>query len=109
MDEKVMAVLQQEGFIDKFLEIEDPEEVQKLFAENGIELTKDEVMAIGKGLAQEFAEEGEELDEDDLDDVAGGSASAIVGAVVSGVCYVVKNARRIDRAVRRFFRRLARW
>lgn len=105
MDEKVMAVLQQEGFVDKMFSLENPADVQALFAENGIELTVDEVKAIGRGLAQQLAEEGEELNEDDLDDVAGGSATAIVGAIVEGITYIVRNARRIGRAIKDFFRR----
>ena len=104
MNEKVMAVLQQEGFVDKLLELEDPADVQALFKENGIDLTIDEVKAIGRGLNQQFAEEGEELSEDDLDDVAGGSAAAIVGAIVEGVTWVVNNSRRIKNFFRRVFR-----
>ncbi len=102
MEEKIKAVMAEEGFVEKLMECQEPEQVQALFAEKGVELSLDDVMAISKGLSAAL-EDGEELDEDALDSVAGGSATlAIVGAVVSVVTTVVKNWRSIKNWFRRW-------
>ena len=103
MEEKVQAILQKEGFVDKLLACQEPEEVQKLFAAEGLELSLDEVKAVGKGLDAAF-NDGEELDEDSLDSVAGGSA-ALAMAIVSGVVTVVKLVKDNWRSIKNWFRR----
>ena len=106
MEEKIQEVLAKEGFTEKLLACEEPEQVQALFAAEGIELTLDEVKQVGAGLNAALAE-GDELDEDSLDSVAGGVAiSAVAGAIVTGVTLLAKVPwRRVGRALKRFFSR----
>ena len=64
---KLMA---NEDFVKEMLAKETAEDVQKIFAENGVELTLEEVDEVAKNI---FATETEgELDEAALEDVAGG-------------------------------------
>ena len=106
MEEKIKEIMAKEGFADKLLACEEPEQVQELFAAEGIELTLEEVKQIGAGLNASLAE-GDELDEDALDGVAGGVAvSAIVSGIIVGVQLLAKVPwRRVGNALKRFFRR----
>ncbi len=106
MEEKIKEVLAKEGFVEKLLACEEPEQVQALFSAEGIELTLDQVKQIGAGLNASLAE-GDELDEDALDSVAGGVAiSAIVGGIITGIEVIAKVPwRRVGRAIKNFFRR----
>lgn len=70
-------------FVVKMLSQETPEDVQKLFAENGIELTLDDVRVFGEALAE--AENKDELSAADLENVAGG---VIAAATVWGIIKV---------------------
>lgn len=105
MQEKINEILNKEGFVDKMLACEEPEQVQALFRAEGVELTLDDVKAVGASLAS-MASEGDELDEDSLDAVAGGS-SDIASMIVSGLTACVKAVpwRRIGRSIVRWFRR----
>ncbi len=105
MQEKINEILNKEGFVDKMLACEEPEQVQALFRAEGIELTLDDVKAVGASLAAMSAE-GDELDEDALDAVAGGS-SDLAGMIVSGLSACVNAVpwRRIGRRIVNWFRR----
>ena len=46
MEEKIQAILAEEGFVEKLMDCEEPEQVQALFAEKGVELSLDDVMGI---------------------------------------------------------------
>ena len=101
MEEKIQAILAEEGFVEKLMDCEEPEQVQALFAEKGVELGLDDVMGISKGLKAAL-DDSDELDEDSLDSVAGGSVTvAVIGAVVTGVSLVVRHWR----SIKNFFRR----
>ena len=63
MKEKINEILAKEGFVEKMLACEEPEQVQALFAAEGIELTIEEVKAIGRGL-ELASTEGDELSEE---------------------------------------------
>lgn len=77
MEEKIKALVEDQVFVNKTLSCQEPEQVQALFAENGVELSLEEVKAIGQGLAAMSESDGE-LNEDDLEGVAGGSLKSIM-------------------------------
>ena len=60
------------------------EDVQKLYSENGVELTIEDVREIGRVLN---SLDNEELDAEDLDNVAGGIA--ISGAICWGIAKAI--------------------
>ena len=122
--EKLQELLKDEAFAKELLTKEEPEDVQALFEANGVELSLDEVKAIGDALdkvasGEITAEQIEktangELSEDDLAEVAGGelatlTACAIIfagsvivgGSIGAGTAAVVEN---FD-SIKRFFRR----
>ena len=105
MEEKIKEVLAKEGFVEKMLECEEPEQVQALFAAEGVELSLEDIKAVGQSLNMSLSE-GDELDEDDLDAVAGGS-SGVVGIIVDAVVGIVKsvNWRSVGRRIANWFRR----
>ena len=78
----VEKVLEDKEFVEKVLSLEEPEDVQKAFEEKGINLSLDDVNALGNALK---ADEGDELNESSLEDVAGGSAVAVIGLVAAGL------------------------
>ena len=104
MQEKITELMAREGFAEKILECEEPEQVQALFAAEGVELSLEDVKNIGRALATATAE-GDELDEDSLDAVAGGSAADYIVPIVDASEAVYKAARSAYRALRRWFRR----
>lgn len=75
-----------QAFAEKVLAMTEPEDVQKAFAEKGIELTLEDVKAIGKKLSE--TADGE-LNEDALEDVAGGVITGITVAAVIGCVVAV--------------------
>ena len=81
-ESKLKELLSNEEFMNKILAMEEPENVQKAFKEEGLELTMDEVKALGAAFTK--AAEGKELSEEDLDNVAGGTGAICFG-VVTGV------------------------
>ena len=50
MEEKIKEVLAKEGFVEKMLECEEPEQVQALFAAEGVELSLEDIKAVGQSL-----------------------------------------------------------
>ncbi len=70
--EKLQALLSDKTFAEGLAGKKEPEDAQKYFAENGLELSHEEIMGLGKMLNQLSAKNGE-LSEDELADVAGGS------------------------------------
>lgn len=107
MEEKVKELVADQGFVDKLLSCEEPEQVQALFAENGVELTLDDVKSIGQGLEKTLSS-GEELSEDDLEAVAGGVAAVVVVGIIGAIASIFSGtmtlAANFDR-VKDFFRR----
>lgn len=74
LNEKWIPVFENEELAMKVIPLQ-PEEAQKVLAENGYEFTLDEIVAAGEELYQmrERMNTSGELTEDDLSDVAGGS------------------------------------
>ena len=94
--EKIQELMKNEEFTKKLLSMENPEDVQDLFEDNGVELTLDEVKQIGLTLDKFFSGEitaeqleqtaNGELSEEDLEQVAGGVIlAAIATVVISGI------------------------
>ena len=69
--EKLNALLNSEAFEQEMAMVNSLEEMQALFARNGVELTSEEIVALCKQI-NVLACEGE-LGEDDLEDVSGGA------------------------------------
>lgn len=68
------ALLEKEDFLEKLKAIENDEECQKLFAENGVELSLEDIQLMVKESAQASGENGE-LSADELENVSGGSVT----------------------------------
>jgi len=77
--EKMQELFKDEKFVEALAGAQSPEAVQALFANNGLELTIDEIMTLKAQLKQEA---GEELDDDELALVAGGVT--IIGSLEGG-------------------------
>ncbi len=80
---KFNQLMEDKEFVMKMLGQESEQAVQKLLAENGVEMTIEEVDALGATMNQYFEKlNSDELDEDSLENVAGGFAITL-GAGVS--------------------------
>ncbi len=69
--DKIEMLLQDEAFLDKMQDATSIEDLVKLFAENGVEITAEEVRDLAVQ-ARSYAHGADELDADALDSVAGG-------------------------------------
>jgi hypothetical protein len=74
-EERIKEIFSDEAFVKELFSKEDPEEVQKMLADKGIDLSIDEIVTLKDMLEKKLqqAQNGEELAEDDLEEVAGGS------------------------------------
>ena len=79
LNAKWIPVFENEELIMKVVPMQ-PEEAQKVLAENGFEFTIDEILEAGKELyaLRESLNNGGELSEDDLEAVAGGGWLKVV-------------------------------
>lgn len=85
MTEKINELFQDETFVENLLSKETDIEVKALLAENGVEISLEEISAIKKTVEARL-ENDSELSEDDLENVAGGSdVSDIITGVVDGL------------------------
>lgn len=69
---KLEELMKDEAFLDAIFSKESSEEVQKLFAEKGVELTMEEIDGLAAAILQASQEQNGELSVDTLDSVAGG-------------------------------------
>lgn len=82
---KFQELINDEAFIKKAFCVETVEEVQAAFAEQGVEISPEELFAIGDAVSVAVSGNGE-LSEDALDAVAGGVIEwIVVGKVVVAV------------------------
>ncbi|MBQ9480084.1 MAG: hypothetical protein IJU71_11100, partial [Selenomonadaceae bacterium] len=79
--EKITALMQDEAFVKELVGQEDVEDVRKLFASKGVELTVEQIDEIRKGVAARVGDGDEELSDDQLENVSGGFADAITGVI----------------------------
>ncbi|MBR3630153.1 MAG: hypothetical protein IKN55_06745 [Oscillospiraceae bacterium] len=91
-NEKLKAVLSDEAFVNTLLEAGSEEEVQKLLADKGVEMSAEEIRAAGT-LLSKVADgqtdlstleklQSDELDDDALELVAGGISGAEIGGMI---------------------------
>ena len=81
--EKLNTLLEDEVFLNKILNAENPEEVSALFAENGITLSVKEVEILRSRLE---SADNNELSEDQLENVAGGAVDFdLIDDIVKGI------------------------
>lgn len=82
---KFQELINDEAFVKKAFCVDTVEEVQAAFAEQGVEITPEEIYAIGDAVSAATAGDGE-LYEDALDAVAGGVIEwIVVGKVIVAV------------------------
>ena len=85
--ELAKKAMEDKAFVEKLLTLEAPEDVQKAFADKGVELTMDEVKLMGQMLTSE--KNDGELNADQLDAVAGGIALATISAIIGGIAVII--------------------
>ena len=85
MQEKLNAFLEDEAFLNKMLNAENPEQVSALFAENGITMSAKEVEILRSRLENA---DGGELSEDQLENVAGGVDLDLIDDVLNSIVKV---------------------
>lgn len=89
MNEELIKLFQNKAFVEKTAACETVEEVLALVKAEGVEVTREEFDSVMDAIAEiNGAQEGE-LDEAELDQVAGGLATAIVVALISAGAAVV--------------------
>lgn len=69
--EKFKELMDNKEFVQKMMAQDTPADVQKLFVENGVDATMEDVMKLAKAL-EDYADKDDELAVEDLDEVAGG-------------------------------------
>ncbi len=74
MEEIIRLVLEQDGFAALLLDCPDTEQAQEMLASQGLELSREEIQGMGRGLRNALCG-ADELDEDALDEAAGGLAA----------------------------------
>jgi len=84
MTEKIAALANDEEFVNSLLTMDDNAEVQKAFAERGVDLTVEQIDQMAE---MAFGKNGE-LNESDLENVAGGflAEAAIVCSGIALFC-----------------------
>ena len=85
MQEKLNALFEDEAFLNKMLNAENPEQVSALFAENGITMSAKEVEILRSRLENA---DGGELSEDQLENVAGGVDLDLIDDVLNSIVKV---------------------
>lgn len=82
--EQLKKLMENEKFVREIVAMEEPEDVQKAFAEKGFTFSIEEINQIAR---MAFAEDSDELSTDELETVAGG-----IG-VVEGICIVAAGVK----------------
>lgn len=80
--EKITALMEDREFVAQIAAMEEPEDVQKAFADRGVDFTLEEINFIAN---QVMSGNSEELDEAQLEAVAGGVDPVTVIVVVCGL------------------------
>ena len=89
LNEKWVPVFENEELALKVVQMQ-PEEAQKVLAENGFEFTMEEILEAGKELyAMRDNQKADELNEEDLEQVAGGLKMGTVKTITKCVGYAL--------------------
>lgn len=86
--EKVREVMNDKAFVTRVLQMEEPVDVQKAFADKGVELTLGQVEAIGKAISRQGGDD--EISVSELEGVSGGIALETIIVIVGGLTIAVK-------------------
>lgn len=92
--EKIKELMNNAEFVAKITAMEEPEEVQNAFAEQGIEFTLEQINQIAE---MAINNDAEELNEDALDAVAGGILAEIA-IVASGIALFANTMAEVNKA-----------
>ena len=76
---KFEELIKDKDFSESIIKMETPEEVQKAFAEKGVEISKEEVQALGAIINKVCEKKGAALSEEDLNEISGGSFAENLG------------------------------
>lgn len=79
---KASALLEEEAFLEQLKQAEDDAAVQKLFADNGVELSLEDIEKMVEESA--VAAKSGELGEDDLENVSGGILVTLACFAIGG-------------------------
>lgn len=82
--EKLNELLSSESICDKLLAAENAAEARAVLAENGLDMTEEEVNALGQyvaSISKKLIENGGELAEEDLEKIAGGILTETVSVI----------------------------
>ena len=78
-------LLKDKDFSESIIKMETPEEVQKAFAEKGVEVSKEEVQALGAIINKVCEKKGAALSEEDLNEISGGGIGDVAEAFGCGL------------------------
>lgn len=82
---KFAKILEDKEFVESIFKMETPEEVQKAFADKGIEISKEEVQGLGTIINIMCEKKSEVISEEDLNAIAGGDLGDIAGNFYFGM------------------------
>lgn len=85
MNEKMNELLSNQEFVEKLMSLETESEVQDMLAENGVDLSVEQIAMIKKGVASQLTE-SDELSDDALETVAGG---VDIGGIIESVAKAI--------------------
>ncbi len=94
--ETLKSLMADRAFVEKIAHLEEPEDVQAAFAENGVDITLEEINAIATMVTSSG---NEELSENDMEAVTGGSLETIEIIakgiqLVAGIITEINNSRK---------------
>lgn len=92
--EKIKHLMDNKNFVSKITAMEDPEQVQDAFAENGVDFTLEQINQIAELVINNNAEE---LNEDALEAVSGGILAEIA-IVASGIALFANTMAEVNKA-----------
>ncbi|MBR3630666.1 MAG: hypothetical protein IKN55_09395 [Oscillospiraceae bacterium] len=105
---KLTELMENKSFAKELLSADSPETAQSLLADNGVEMSIEEIIAIAgaleKRLTSEADENADELSDSDLEEVAGGSDT---GEALSDFLNITTDVvkKEVDFVIQTIFRR----
>ena len=103
MDEmRIKEIFSDEAFVKRLLDQEEPEQIQAVLKEKGIELNFEEIEYM-KSMVEKMLSgqaDPEELSDDDLKDVSGGGVGAAIGIILSVAGILITSAQWVDTEMR---------
>jgi len=81
---KFKKMFSDEEVVRKYIEIEDPAEIKKLFIDHGLDVSDEELIEILELATQQLEGITGEMTETQMEDVAGGFVGWIIGGAIVG-------------------------